>query len=190
VQQVEALERLRPERVVGIHLGGDEAGFPGRDFVTAFELASEIELGRAVHAGEGDGARSVRDAVEVLGASRIGHGIRCLEDEAVVELLRQRQVTLEVCLSSNVATGVVRRIEEHPLPQLLQAGLQVTLGSDDPSYFHTDVEREMRLAHDSLGLSVKALDACVDTGIRSAFLPQAQKQALQQEIDSRRRALR
>ena len=189
VQQVEALEKLRPERVVGIHLGGDEAGFPCRDFGTAFGLAAEINLGRAAHAGEGAGAESVREAVEVLGVQRVGHGVRCLEDAAVVDLLLERQVTLEVCLSSNRATGLVSSITEHPLPKLLDAGLAITLGSDDPSYFDTDILREHLLAHDELGISLEVLNACADAGIHSAFLDADARQELQAEVVAERRSI-
>lgn len=182
VSQVEVLEKLRPERVVGVHLGGDEAGFPCRDFATAFGLAAEINLGLAAHAGEGAGADSVRDAVEVLGVQRIGHGIRCLEDPAVVELLVERGTTLEVCPTANVATGLVPTLQEHPLPQLLDAGIAVTLGSDDPSYFNTDIQNELILAHEIIGIDVETLDACTDAGIQSAFLSKEDKQALQQEV--------
>ncbi len=173
LQQVEALAHLAHPRVVGIHLGGDEVGFPARQFETAFRVAREAGLGCAAHAGEADGASSVRDAVELLGATRIGHGIRCLEDDAVVELLRARGTTLEVCPTSNVRTRVVEDFAAHPLRELLARGLHVTLGADDPSYFDTDLTREMHVAHEKLGCDLATLDAMTDQGLKAAFRDQS-----------------
>ncbi len=169
--------RLEHPRIVGLHLGGDEVRFPGRDFQAAFDIAREAGLGRAAHAGEADGAASVREAVEVLGATRIGHGIRCLEDAAVVRTLVDRQVTLEVCPTSNVCTGVVPDLARHPLPELLRAGLRLTLGADDPSFFATTLGGELERARTEYGLAVDAVEGFGITGLEAAFLPALERQA-------------
>ena len=164
-------------RIVGVHLGGDEVRFPGRDFKAAFGIAREAGLGRAAHAGEADGAESVREAVEVLGASRIGHGIRSLEDASVVRTLLDRQVTLEVCPTSNVCTGVVPDLARHPLPDLLRAGLRVTLGADDPSFFATTLGGELERARTECSLGLEVLEGFGTTGLDAAFLPAPERQA-------------
>jgi adenosine deaminase len=187
---VEAIAAFRHPRVVGIHLGGDEAGFPGRDFAPAFAAARAAGLGCAVHAGEAAGAASVRDAIDVLGATRIGHGIRCIEDDALVRELATRRVTLEVCPTSNLRTGVVPAWDAHPLPRLLAAGVPVTLGADDPSYFDTDLERELLAAHSQFGLELAALDRFADAGLQAAFLPAAEREARLRALHAARAAAR
>ncbi len=176
-QQVEALGKIAHPRVVGVHLGGDELAHPARLFATAYAEARAAGLGAAAHAGEGDGAASVRDALEFLQVSRIGHGIRCLEDAAVVRELLERGTTLEVCPTSNVRTRVVADLALHPLPELLRRGLSVSLGADDPSYFDTDLTHEMLVAHRDLGLDLARIDAMTDAGMMAAFLPAEQKAA-------------
>jgi adenosine deaminase len=173
---VHDLVRVAHPRVVGIHLGGDEVGFPARLFGRAFAVAGEAGLGRAAHAGEADGPQSVRDALDVLGVQRIGHGIRSLEDPELVRELVRRRTTLEVCTTSNVRTGIVAALDRHPLPALLEAGVAVSLGADDPSYFDTDLTQELLLAHSRLGLALETLDRCTDTGIESAFLQADERQ--------------
>jgi adenosine deaminase len=171
-QQVETLAKLGRESVVGIHLGGDEPGFPASLFTHAFQRAHEAGFGLAAHAGEGAGADSVQQAL-ALGVQRIGHGIRCLESESVVDELRERGTLLEVCPTSNVQTRVVPELRTHPLPELLRRGIRVALGSDDPSFFGTDVTREMQIVHEVLGLDLVTLDRLTDDAMRAAFLPQA-----------------
>jgi adenosine deaminase len=169
--------RLGHPRIVGIHLGGDERRFPARDFAAAFRVAAEAGLGRAAHAGEADGAASVRDAVESLGVSRIGHGIRSLEDTSVVRMLLDHAVTLEVCPTSNVSTGVVADRLRHPLPALLGAGLRVTLGADDPSFFATTLGGELEHARAEYGLGLDVLEGFGTAGLDAAFLPAGERLA-------------
>ena len=171
------LARQAHPRVVGIHLGGDEAGFPGRDFQRAFAIAGEAGLGRAAHAGEARGPESVRDAIEVLGVQRIGHGIRAAEDPDLVADLAARRITLEVCPTSNLRTGVVANYAAHPLPALVRAGVSVTLGADDPAYFDTNLTRELQIAVAHLGCDLDAADGFAIAGLQGAFLPEAERQA-------------
>lgn len=187
---VDRAASLASPRVVGIHLGGDEVRFPARLFERAYMAASEAGLGLAAHAGEVDGAASVREAVEILGVSRLGHGIRCLEDEALVGDLVERGTTLEVCPTSNLQTGVVTTLAAHPLPELLRRGLRVTLGADDPSFFDTDLEREMHIAHVDFGLDLATLDRMVDAGASASFLPAPERLRLAARLAAGREELR
>lgn len=171
-------------RVLGVGLGGDERSVPAGQFAGLFEEARRMGLKTVAHAGEFDSARSVRDAVEVLGAERIGHGIRSVEDPGVVGLLRRRRIPLEVCPTSNLRTGVVRRWREHPLPRLVRSRLRITLNSDDPSLFRTSLSGEYIAAHRRLGLSGATLFRIHLEAIRASFLPIAKKRRL--EAASRR----
>jgi adenosine deaminase len=132
---LELAQRSRAYRVVGVGLGGDERNFPARDFKAAFARARELGLRRTAHAGEAAGSESIIDAVELLGAERIGHAIAARGDRAVMELLRSRSVAVDVCPTSNVVTGAVRHRRAHPLYEFLSEGLLVTLSSDDPAFF-------------------------------------------------------
>ncbi|MBC5815573.1 MAG: adenosine deaminase, partial [Candidatus Eremiobacteraeota bacterium] len=136
---------------VGIGLGGDEANFPPELFADAFNYARSKGLRTVVHAGESAGAKSVRDAIDVLGAERIGHGIRSLEDPELIELLVSRKIPLEVCPTSNYRTGVVAKDAAHPLQELERAGVTIVLDSDDPAMFQTDITTEYAFAEKLLG---------------------------------------
>ena len=142
-----------PDGLVSIGLGGYEVGFPAAPYAEHFARARAIGLPAVPHAGETEGADSVRQAVELLGAVRIGHGVRCLEDPALIEMLVERGIMLEVCPTSNDLLQVVERLEDHPLPQLIDAGLRVCLNTDDPGWFATDLVTELKIASDVLGVS-------------------------------------
>jgi aminodeoxyfutalosine deaminase len=146
---VEAAARYRKkglESIVGVGMGGDENSFPAQEFKHSFEEARQHGLHVTIHAGEVAGPQSIREAVEVLGAERIGHGIAARFDERLMDLLKARSVPLECALTSNLCTGVIQRIEDHPLRMFYDHGLRVTLNTDDPALFHTDLLTEYRLA--------------------------------------------
>jgi aminodeoxyfutalosine deaminase len=161
--------RHRPEGTVGFGLGGPEAVAPRAAFREAFDRARAHGLRSVPHAGETTAAREVRSAVLDLGAERIGHGIRAADDPALLELLVERNVTLEVCPTSNLRTGAAASLDAHPLPDLLGAGVPVTLGSDDPAMFGTDLESEYRLCARQWGLSPSRILDLAETGVRAAF---------------------
>jgi aminodeoxyfutalosine deaminase len=152
---VEWAARFRDRGVVGVGLGGLEAEFPPEPYEPAFALAHSLGLGSVPHAGEAAGAASVRGALEELGADRIRHGIRSVEDPGLVAELAGRGTVLDVCPLSNLRTGVVRSLEEHPLPQLVAAGVRCSISTDDPAMFETDLTRDYEAAA-SLGLSPRA----------------------------------
>ena len=138
--------------VVGLGLAGDEAGYPAHQFADVFARARDAGLRALPHGGEAAGPESVRACVEALGATRVNHGVRAVEDPALVELLAQRQVCLDVCPSSNIALSVYPSAAEHPLPRLLAAGVPVSLASDCPLFVGATVLDEYRLAVERFGL--------------------------------------
>lgn len=133
-----------PDGLAGFGLAGAEAGVDRRAFGWALDRARAAGLASLPHAGEGDGPASVRAALDRLRADRIGHGVRAVEDPALVERLADEGVPLEVCPSSNVCTRVVERLEEHPIAALRAAGVVVTVNTDDPNMFGTDLDGEHR----------------------------------------------
>ncbi len=175
------VKRLIPFRspvLAGIGLGGSETGFPNEGFFPAFETAREAGFRVVAHSGETQGAEYVRSAVTGLNAERIGHGIRCLEDPEVTELVRSRRIPLEVCPTSNVKTGVVARIQDHPIRKLIDAGLIVTLNSDDPSFFDTSLNQEIEILIRDLGFSAGDVLTLLKNNLTASFLPEEKKRSI------------
>ena len=168
--------KYRDRGVVGIGLGGPEEGHPPEPYADAFALAREGGLASVPHAGEAVGAESVRGALEALGADRIRHGIRSVEDPGLVGELAARGTVLDVCPLSNLRTGVVRSLEEHPLPQLVAAGVQCSISTDDPAMFDTDLTRDYHAAA-SLGVSPRA---AYEAGVAGALCDEATREHLRQ----------
>jgi len=151
LQVVRYAIKYRDRGVVGVGLGGPEAEHPPEPYVPAFELARSEGLASVPHAGEHAGASSIRGALDALGARRIRHGIRAIDEPELVQELADRRVVLDVCPISNVRTGAVRSLSSHPLPQLLAAGVVCSLSTDDPAMFATDLSIEYAAAAE-LGL--------------------------------------
>ncbi|MCL5429810.1 MAG: adenosine deaminase [Chloroflexi bacterium] len=149
--------RLTDQGVVGFDLAGDEAGYPASLHRGAVETAREMGLGITVHAGEAAGAENVRYAVEVLGAQRIGHGVRSIESRVVMDLLKKCQILLEICPTSNVHTGTVPSIEEHPLKTLYDYGIPISINDDDPITSRTRVSNELMLLQTVFGMPLETL---------------------------------
>jgi adenosine deaminase len=168
--------------VVALGLAGAEAGAPPEPFAGWFDQARAAGLHSAPHAGEHDGPASVWGAVRALGAERIGHGVRAVEDPALVAYLAEQRIPLDVCPLSNVRLGVAPSLEQHPLPTLLDAGVTLTLNSDDPSLFNTSLSEDYATLAEPFGLSVAQIDEIVLNGFRSSFLPAARKQALLADV--------
>jgi aminodeoxyfutalosine deaminase len=152
---VEWAARYRDRGVVGVGLGGLEAEFPPEPYERVFKHAKSLGLGSAPHAGEVAGAASVRGALEALDADRIRHGIRADEDPGLVRELAGRGTVLDVCPLSNLRTGAVASLEEHPLPRLVAAGVRCSISTDDPAMFDTDLSRDYEAAT-SLGLDPRS----------------------------------
>jgi adenosine deaminase len=162
-----AAERPHPY-VVGFQMAGDEAGYPPGPFAAAYAIAADAGLGCSVHAGEWAGAESVREALG-LPITRLGHGVRAIEDPALVDEIAERGIVLECCPTSNVVLGVFDSFETHPLPALREAGVRVTLASDDPPYFGASVGGEYAVARERFGLSDADLQAITRTAIEASF---------------------
>lgn len=163
--------------VVGFSLAGDEAGYPPEPFIDAYKVAVEAGLGCTVHAGEWAGAQSVRGALE-LPVTRIAHGVRAIEDPGLVRELAARHITLEVCPTSNVVLGVFPSFDEHPFPVLREAGIPLTLGSDDPPYFGASVGGEYAIAREHFGLGDEELVGVTRTAIEASFAEAALRDRL------------
>jgi adenosine deaminase len=175
-----AAERPHPY-VVGFSMAGDEENYPAQEFAEVFAIAAAAGLGCTIHAGEWAGPESVRAALE-LPVTRISHGVRAIEDPALVDELAERQIVLECCPTSNVVLGVYPSYEEHPLPQLCEAGVQVTLGSDDPPYFGATIEGEYAVCLERLGFSELDLREITRTAIAAAFCAEDLKVALRDRL--------
>jgi len=176
--ELEAALAGKDRGVVALDLAGDEANYPGTLFVDHFEQARDAGLRTIAHAGEADGADSVRQAVLGLKAERIGHGIRAIEDPAAMDLLAEREIPLEICPTSNVHTSTVPTLSDHPLRALLDHGIRATINTDDPSISGIDLAHEYRIAHEQMGLSEQDLQACQETALDTAFLTPTERQAL------------
>jgi aminodeoxyfutalosine deaminase len=181
--------KLQKSGVIAFGMGGDELAFPAVNFRPAFDYARSEGLRVVCHAGEIGGPESVREAVEILGAERIGHGIAVMNDPALAESFANRKVVLENCLTSNLCTGALAKqtgktdaaLADHPLPKFLERGLAVTLSTDDPGMFHTDLLTEYSKAA-ALGLSNEQLLNLAEHSFSAAFLPPADKRQLLEDF--------
>ena len=162
-----AAERIG-EGVIGYGIGGDEARGPAELFTGVFAFAKRCGLRLTAHGGETTGPESVWGALR-LGAERIGHGIRSTEDPALVTHLRDNDIPLEICISSNVATGAVASLADHPVRRLYEAGVPIVLNSDDPAMFHTTVSREYEIAASDFGFNETELRNLAENSFRYAF---------------------
>jgi adenosine deaminase len=175
--------RHRDRGVISIGLGGSER-FPPEPYQSIFRHAIDGGLHSTPHAGEAEGPASIRGAIKALAAERLGHGIRILEDLELTAEVRDRGIPLEVCPTSNVATGVVTSLHEHPLPQLLEAGLIVTLNSDDPAMFASPIAGEYEVARRVFGMDDVAAADLARAGVRASFADRDTKSKLERDIDA------
>jgi adenosine deaminase len=166
------------DHLVAIDLAGDEAKFPAERFSEHFRRARDAGLAVTVHAGEVDGPRSVWSAIRGLGASRIGHGIRSLEDPALVDYLGEHRIGLEVNITSNIHIGVVEDYADHPVKRILQAGLLANLNTDDPAISGIDLRHEYEVAAPAAGLTPEMTRQAQANALEMAFLPAGEKLAM------------
>ena len=170
--------RLRDKNVVGIGLGGDERRAAPEQFREVYEYAARNGLRLTVHAGEILGPESIWDALRELKADRIGHGLRATEDAELVRYLAEKQIPVEVCITSNLLTGCCADVAQHPIRKLFDAGVLVTLNTDDPDMFHTTLSHEYELAQQTFGCSENELRELAKNSFRASFLPEEKKREM------------
>jgi adenosine deaminase/aminodeoxyfutalosine deaminase len=180
---LEVATKERPDGLVSFGLGGPEIGVPRAQFAPHFAAARAAGLHSVPHAGESTGPETIWDALEHLGAERIGHGIAAARDARLLEQLRDAGIPLEVCPTSNVRTRSVPSLSEHPLPALVSAGVLVTINSDDPPMFSTTLNDEYLVAANLLGLDEAGVAGLARSAVRASFRDDAGKAALLAEID-------
>jgi len=171
--------------VVGMDLAGNEAEFSAKPFTPIFAEARQAGLHLTIHAGEWAGAENVREAIQDVGAERIGHGVRVMEDEAVIDLARERGTTFEVCPTSNYQSGVVPALSAHPLARMLQAGLNVTIDTDDPSVSRITLTDEYKLVCEDLGIPLNVLKRSILAAAKASFLPDDEREELVNQFEEK-----
>jgi aminodeoxyfutalosine deaminase len=179
---VECAKRCDSKAIVAFGIGGDELSVPTKEFRLVYDRAAEMGLHRLMHAGEVGGPEKIREAIELLGAERIGHGIAAIHDPELMDLLAERKLPLEICPGSNMKTAALARqlgredarIEDHPLPKLLRHGIPIVLSTDDPAMFHTTLQEEYLNAA-RMGLREDELTRIVEMGFEHAFLPAGER---------------
>ncbi len=182
-EQVAWLAAARIGRgVLGLDLAGNEAEFSAVPFLGVFKEAHQAGLKLTVHAGEWAGAANVQEALETFNAERIGHGVRVMEDPNTVALARERGTAFEVCITSNYQTGVVQSLQEHPIMKMLNAGLNITIGSDDPSISQITLTDEYHRICEELGMKHKILKERILAAAQASFLPEAERDKLMGQL--------
>lgn len=166
------------DKILGVDLADSERDFPLREFVRPVLKAKEAGLKVTIHTGEDTPASYVKETIELVNPDRIGHGIHAIEDKEVVELLKERGITLEVNPWSNYLTNSVRTIEGHPLKKLFDLGVHVTINSDDPEVLETNLNNEYRIAHEVLGMSMDDIAVCNRYAYEASFIPTQEKQKI------------
>jgi aminodeoxyfutalosine deaminase len=182
---VEAARRCASPRIVAFGIGGDELSIPTHEFRYAYLRAKSSGMRLLMHAGEVGGPEKIREAIEILGVERIGHGIAAIHDPALMDLLAERRIPLEVCPTSNLRTGALAlqlhnpaaTLQQHPLPQLLRHGIPVVLSTDDPAMFHTSLLGEYEIAA-QMGLGEAELVGLHRNAAAHSFLPDEARRAL------------
>lgn len=174
---------VAPPTLIGFGLGGPEIGVPRPQFKPHFEQARSFGLHSLPHAGETTGPETVWSALDDLGAERIGHGTSSVQDPALLQRLAETQVPLEVCPTSNIATRAVDRLEEHPITRMRDAGVLVTVNSDDPPMFGTTLNQEYEIAAELLGLDEAGIADLARSAVRASFMSTVEQADLLAEID-------
>ena len=173
---VEAAQSCASKAIVAFGIGGDELSVAASEFRDVYDRAGALGLHRLMHAGEIGGAKEIREAIELLGAERIGHGIAAMHDPALMDLLAEKHIPLEICPASNIKTGALARqlglakadMEQHPLPQLFRSGVPIVLSTDDPAMFHTTLRAEYENAR-RMGLREDELAKIAQNGFKYSF---------------------
>ena len=176
-QELQALLRAKDD-IVALDLAGDEKGFPAIRFKQHFKLARDAGWNITVHAGEADGPQSIRQAIDELGATRIGHSVAAREDLHLMDFMANNDISIECCLTSNFQTGACNNIAEHPIKTFMERGIVVTLNTDDPGVSGIEIADEYKLAREVVGLTTEQLAQIQINGVEVAFVADGAKRAL------------
>ena len=180
-QELDALLTHR-DQITALDLAGDELGFPGELFIDHFKQARDAGWHISVHAGEAAGASSIWQAIQTLGATRIGHGVKAVEDAKLLDYLVEHQIGIESCITSNLQTSTVADIAQHPLKTFLEHGILATINSDDPAVEGIDIQHEYLHAAPQAGLSEAQIRQAQQNGLSISFLSAQEKQQLQEKV--------
>jgi len=168
--------------LVALDLAGNEAEFPSEPFYGIFKEAKQAGLSVTIHAGEWGPAKHIKEAIEELGADRIGHGVRILEDENITAMVKERGTACEVCITSNYQSGVAESLDTHPMAKMLENGVNVTINTDDPSISRITLSHEYYAACEDLKLTQTALRERIVAAAKAGFLPEEEKQNLVSQL--------
>ena len=177
-QRVTDFAIANKDTFVGIDIADNEEGFDSKPFAPVFKRAAAAGLGITVHSGEAahpKAASWILDAIEVLGAQRIGHGVQIYRDETVMKIVRDRKIPLELCPTSNMLTQVIPNLREHPLKKYLDYGILTTINTDDPVIFNTNLNREYRICRELIGMTEAELERCAHIAAENSFIPLAKR---------------
>jgi aminodeoxyfutalosine deaminase len=174
--------KLRDRNVVGIGIGGDEARGPAEGFRDLYKKAADNGLRLTAHAGETTGPESVWGAINI-GAERIGHGLSAAKDPELMEVMAQKQVPVEMCITSNLRTGACKELQDHPVKKFFDEGLMITLSTDDPAMFQTSLNKEFEIAQQEFSFTEDHLRELARNSIEASFLPVEKKLRFMQQID-------
>lgn len=169
--------------IIGLGLGGDEKGYPAEDFQVVFKKAKDAGFRLTAHAGEADGPNSVKDAILKLGVERIGHGVRAVEDDDVINIIKEKNIPLEVCITSNICTKIYSSVEDHPFKKMFEQGIIVTLNSDDPPMFGANITDEFLLVADKLNFCMEDVKLLSLNAVNASFLDQDAKTSLRNSFE-------
>jgi adenosine deaminase len=178
----EAVDRI-DSGIVGLDLAGDESQFPAAPFEPIFRAARQSGLRTTIHAGEWGPAENVAQAIELLEAERIGHGVRVLEDPNVAAVARDLGTTFEVCPTSNYQSGVIADLDQHPIKKMIDLGLETTINTDDPGISQISLGGEYSLVCERIGLSLATLQEQIRAAARAAFLPHEEREGLAASLE-------
>ncbi|PIU82948.1 MAG: adenosine deaminase [Elusimicrobia bacterium CG06_land_8_20_14_3_00_38_11] len=189
ITTVELAKKYSDNGIVALDLAGDETRYPTRDFAEPFVLAKKYKIPFTVHAGESAGPESIKEAVK-LGASRIGHGVHLIDDTNLMEEIKEKEIPLEMCITSNVQTHVVADFESHPIKKFYDKGVIVTINTDDRSVSGIDLTNEYNVAVNRLGFDVSDLTKIIHNGINALFIPNKNKVELNKIFETEINALK
>ncbi|AXU95295.1 adenosine deaminase [Erwinia persicina] len=170
------------DSITALDLAGDELGFPGSQFLSHFTRARDAGLRITVHAGEAAGAESIWQAIRELGAERIGHGVKAVEDPALMDFMAKHGIGVESCLTSNIQTSTVASLARHPLKTFLDHGILATINTDDPAVQGIEIGHEYAVAAPAAGLSLAQMRVAQENGLKIAFLSDAERAAVRARV--------